>query len=119
MNSTFALVFVGVIAAAVYGEVCMVKDECKDTTCVSGMVECVEISGNHLCTCVQQDMHNVACSTRTDCQMDSVQMNCDNTMRHCVDETCRCEGKGHNHGLFTHPPHPDHPSHPPHGGGHQ
>ncbi|XP_069114742.1 uncharacterized protein [Argopecten irradians] len=111
MNSVFALVIVGLMAAAVYGEICKTKTDCADTTCNSGMIECVAITGNHLCTCIHADIHNISCSARADCLMDSVMMNCDASMRHCYDETCRCEGHGHNHG-FTHKPHP---SHPPHG----
>ncbi|XP_033755198.1 uncharacterized protein LOC117338108 [Pecten maximus] len=115
MNSTFALVFVGLLAAVVYSEICKSKTDCADTTCQSGMIECVAISGNHLCTCIHGDMDKINCTARADCQMDSVSMDCDQSLRHCYDETCRCEGHGHNHGMFTHPPHP---THPPHGGAH-
>ncbi|XP_060084177.1 uncharacterized protein LOC132563434 [Ylistrum balloti] len=116
LTMNFALVFASLMAAAVYGEICRDKADCADTKCVTGMITCAEISGNHLCTCIHNNMNNITCSARADCQMDSVSMNCANDMRHCYDGTCRCEGMGHNHGMHTQHPHPDHPTHPPHGG---
>ncbi|XP_060084737.1 uncharacterized protein LOC132564004 [Ylistrum balloti] len=77
---------------------------CKYTTCQTGNVECVDILGVHLCTCMLENVHGAlnlpACTLKSDCKnMTAFVATCSNELsQHCVDGACRCFGIGHNHG---------------------
>ncbi|XP_033729527.1 serine protease inhibitor Cvsi-1-like [Pecten maximus] len=104
MNTLTCLVLAACVALAV-SEPCTDANSCTDTTCNTGTKECVAIQGQHLCTCVHSNQHNVACTAVGDCTTDRISCNQHgpNTPVHCVDSFCRCEGQGHNHGNH-HPP---------------
>ncbi|XP_069135076.1 uncharacterized protein [Argopecten irradians] len=98
MNTLKGLVLALCVAFAVC-ETCIHTDNCHDTTCTAGTKKCVEVAGQHLCTCVHLNTANPSCTTADDCStINCAQQHGPHSHNyHCVDNHCACEGLGHNH----------------------
>ncbi|XP_021358201.1 uncharacterized protein LOC110453548 [Mizuhopecten yessoensis] len=97
------LAFLAALVAVVVSETCVDKSRCEKTSCSTDYsVECVDIMGVHVCTCMHTQIHG-GCTGKNDCNgIPTFVTSCPiESQRHCVDGNCRCEtptSHGHHHG---------------------